>query len=42
MIVMLTRINSTKKNKEKLLIEKGTKIESELEPDMRQAVFQAI
>ena len=35
------RINSTKQNKEKLLIEKGNKIESQLEPDMRQAVLQA-
>ena len=35
------RINSTKQNKEKLLIEKGNKIEPELEQDMRQAVLQA-
>ena len=35
------RINSTKQNKQKLLIEKGNKIESELEPDMRRAVLQA-
>ena len=28
------RINSTKQNKEKLLIKKGNKIESELEVDM--------
>ena len=32
------RINPTKQNKEKLLIKKGNKIDSELEPDMRRAV----
>ena len=32
------RINSTKQNKEKLLIKKGNKIDSELEPAMRRAV----
>ena len=35
------RISSTKQNKEKLLIEKGNKIESELVPHMRRAVLQA-
>ena len=34
------RINSTKQNKEKILIEKGNQIESELELDMRQVVLQ--
>ena len=34
------RINSTKQNKQKLLIEKGNKIEFELEPDMRRGVLQ--
>ena len=35
------RINSTKQSKQKLLIEKGNKIESELEPGMRRAVLQS-
>ena len=34
------QINSTKQNKEKLLIEKGNKIESGQEPDMRRTVLQ--
>ena len=42
MIVMLnSELIQLSKNKEKLLIEKGNKIESELEPDMRRAVLQA-
>ena len=35
------RIISTKQNKEKLLVQKVNKIESELEPDMRRTVLQA-